>query len=43
MGRLETVVGVVVMVMVLVLVCKFLSWLVIVVCLEVALLEERAM
>ena len=42
-GRLEAVVGVVVMVMVLVLVCEFLSWLVIVVCLEVSLLEEKAM
>ena len=42
-GRLEAVVGMVVMVMVLVLVCEFLSWLVIVVCLEVALLEERSM
>ena len=40
-GRLEAVVGVVVMV--LILMCEFLSWLVIVVCLEVALLEERLM
>ena len=40
-GRLEAVVGMVVMVMVLVLVCKFLSWLVVFVCLEVALVEER--